>query len=155
MSQYKIARKNFLDATIVAFAQPSDPELESPNIIIEPQESLIHKAVELIKSKDPNFFKGVRKIVSGDQPNYGHVESGPGKDPAIINLNSPRINREVKSKMQGAPQEEIDKEIVRQLAGTIAHERGHIMSFDPQSGFKGGETPAEQAEKELLQKIDR
>lgn len=153
MSLYRLARKNFLEAIKLAFQQTGDPELDSPNIKIEPQETLIQKAVELVKKEDPNFFQGVRKIVSGDEPNYGHVESGPGKDPTVIHVNFPRISREVKQRMQGAPQEEIEKEIARQIGSTIAHERGHVFSFDPQSGFKGGEAPAEQAEQEMMQRL--
>ena len=153
MSLYRKARKNFLEAVKIAFQQTGDPELDSPNIKIEPQESLIQKAVDLLKREDPSFFQGVRKIVSGDEPNYGHVESGPGKDHTVIHVNFPRISREVKQKMQGAPQEEIEKEIARQIGSTIAHERGHVFSFHPEMGFQGGESPAEQAEQAMMQRL--
>lgn len=153
MNYYKQSANYFLQAAKLITAQSGDPELDSPNIVINPAEPLVQKAVDLIKSKDPNFFKGVRKIIIGEEANYGHVESGPGKDHTIIHLNYPRINREIKSKMQGVSNDEIEKAIVKSLAGTIAHERGHVLDFNPKSGFPGGEGKAEQAEKELLSKL--
>lgn len=153
MSYYKQAANYFLQAAKLIVAQSGDPELDSPNVIINPIEPLVQKAVDLLKSKDPNFFKGVRKIVIGEEANYGHVESGPGKDHTVIHLNYPRINREVRAKMQGASNEEIEQAITKSLAGTIAHERGHVLDFDPKAGFPGGEGKAEQAEKDLLAKL--
>ncbi len=153
MNYYKQSQRYFLQAAKIIFAQSGDPELDSPNIIINPSEPLVQKAVDLIKSKDPNFFKGVRKIVIGEEANYGHVESGPGKDPAVIHLNYPRINREIRAKMQGASNDDIASEIAKALAATIAHERGHVLDYDPKVGFPGGESKAEQAEKELLSKL--
>lgn len=148
MNYLKFARKCYLEAAKILTAQFADPELDSPNIVIEPQESLIQKAVELIKSKDPNYFKGVRKIIVGNFPAYGRVESGPGKDPAIIQLNFQRTKNEVtsilRSKNPSISQQEIDDAIVKSLAATITHEKGHVGSFKPESGFAGGESPAEQ-----------
>lgn len=120
-------------------AQAVDPELESPNVRIEPMESVVQKAVELLKQKDPNYFKGVRSIVLNTSgSSYGHVESGPNKDPAIINLNFARIKQEVLA--NGGS----DEDIVRAVAEIIAHEKGHVASYKPEQGFVGGENPAEQ-----------
>lgn len=47
----------------VRLAQAVDPELDSPNVRIEPMESVVQKAVDLLKQKDPNYFKGVRSVV--------------------------------------------------------------------------------------------
>lgn len=153
MSYYKQAKTYFFDAIKLITAQTGDAELDSPNVVVTPTEPLVQKAIDLIKSKDPNFFKGVRKIIVGDEANYGHVESGPGKDPTVIHINSPRIIREMKSKMQGSPQDHVDGAIVKSIAGTIAHERGHVMDYKPESGFSGGEAAAEKAEKEMLDKL--
>lgn len=151
----KTARENYLEAAKIISAQTGDPELDSPNIIIEPQESLIQKAVDLIKSKDPSYFKGVRKIISGNFPAYGRVESGPGKDPAIVQLNFQRTKNEItnaiKSQNPNAPQSMIDDAIVKSLAETITHEKGHVSSFKPDSGFAGGESPAEQEANRMQQ----
>lgn len=118
-------------------------QTDSPDIVIEPLENLIQQAVNQLKQRDPNYFKGVTKIVSHSGPAYGHVESGPGKDPTVINLDFPRIKREVESEMGGSDRKSIDEAIIDALIDTIAHEKGHVQSFDPQTGFVGGESPAE------------
>lgn len=116
-----------------------DFELDGPNIKIEPMEGLVQKAVELLKQKDSNYFKGVRSIVLNTAGGaFGNVESGPDKDPAVINLNFSRIKQDVLSK--GGSEDDV----VRAVAEIIAHEKGHVASFKPEQGFVGGESPAEQ-----------
>lgn len=134
----------------VRLAQAGDPELEGPNVRIEPMESVVQKAVDLLKQKDPNYFKGVRSIVLNTSgSSYGHVESGPNKDPAIINLNFARIKQEVSSK--GGSEEDI----IRAVAEIIAHEKGHVASYKSEQGFVGGENPAEQEAQRIRGLIDR
>ena len=129
----------YLAAKFLKLAQAIDTELDSPNVRIEPMESVVQKAVDLLKQKDPNYFKGVRSVVlNASGSSYGHVESGPDKDPSIINLNFARIKQEVMSK--GGSKEDI----VRAVAEIIAHEKGHVASYKPEQGFVGGENPAEQ-----------
>lgn len=130
---------------IVCAFNPPDPQLQSPNVVIEPANSLIQKAVDLLKKVDPGYFSGVRKIVVSSSPDYGHVESGPNKDPAVINVNMARIQNEG----QGS-----EKDIVRALATTIAHERGHVKSFDANLGFQGGEGPAVAEEQRIATLIN-
>lgn len=144
MSHYRTSRKYFLEAVKLAFQPTGDPEVDSPSIIIEPQESLIQGAVNFLISKDPNYFKGVRKIVSKDSANYGYVEFGPGKDDKVININFPRIKRELEQKSNGVSQENLKQEIIKHISSVIAHERAHVFNPD------GGEPLAEQAEKEML-----
>lgn len=132
-------------AELISMAFEQDVELQSPNVIIEPANSLIQKAVDLIKKVDSGYFVGVRKIVVSTSSGYGHVESGANKDPAIININFGRIQNEAAGD---------EKSAVRAIAGVIAHERGHVKSFNSSLGFQGGEGPAEAEEKRVLQLID-
>lgn len=133
--------------------QISDPELASPEIKIEPMESNITKAVELLKRMNPNYFVGVRKIVVDSGNAYGHVSSGGGNDPAVIHINLSKIRAEIESKLAGASKEQQEKELVRQLALTISHERGHQTGYKPETGF-AGEGPAEAEANSMMGKID-
>lgn len=116
-----------------------DPQLQSPNIIIEPIHPIMDKAVKLLRRMDPSYFVGTRKIVIGASSHYGHVESGPGKDPSIININLHRIINESQGGLNSPM-------AVLAAATTIAHEKGHVSSFDSARGFVGGEAPAEAEE---------
>jgi Cu2+-containing amine oxidase len=69
---------------------------------------------------------------------YGFVESGKDKDPAIININMSKIKQESNS-----------DDAVISAAITIAHEKGHITSYNDSQGFVGGEAPAEQEERRV------
>lgn len=129
--------------------QASDTDLNSPTVSIEPVNTLVQKAVELLKKTDPQFFVGVRKIVVSSSSAYGHVESGPNKDPAVINVNLNRIQSEIKNKNQGADNKILEDHIVRSIAEVIAHEKGHIKSYKEESGFQGGEAPAEAEEQRI------
>lgn len=135
------------------FAQQSDPELASPEIKVEPADTLVQKAVDMLKKINPSYFVGVRKIVISTSSAYGFVESGPGKDPAIIHINLSKIKSDVQSKYGGMGKEQMEQEIAREIASVISHERGHISSYNPQQGFVGGEGPAEQEEKNMAMKL--
>lgn len=140
------------------FAQAQmDPELASPEIKIEPVDTIIQQAVNLLKKINPGYFIGVRKIVvdTGGSGAFGHVASGPKDDPTVIHLNLPKIKSEIQSKMQGASQEQMNKELIRIVAEIISHERGHVKSFNPQGGFVGGESSAESEEKSMMPQIER
>lgn len=118
-----------------------DPMVDSPNISIEPIEPNIQAACELLKRMDSNYFKGVSKIVAGAEANYGHVANGPNEDPHVVHINLNRITSEAGPNAK--------REIICQLAQTIAHEVGHIRSFDEKNGFKNGESPAEAEERKV------
>lgn len=133
--------------------QISDPELASPDIKIEPMESNIQKAVELLKKVNPSYFIGVRKIVVDTGAGFGHVASGKGQDPSVIHLNLPKIRAEIQSKLSGASKEQQEQELVRQIAIVISHEKGHVSSYKPETGFPG-EAPAESEEGSMMSKID-
>jgi len=124
-----------------------DAELKSPNIIVEPLNPVISKAIKLLQRMDPNYFIGARKIVITMSPNYGFVQSGPGKDPAVININLSRIIAESGGNL-GSP------EAVLAAATTIAHENGHVRSYNESQGFVGGEGPAEAEEAKVRSWIE-
>jgi hypothetical protein len=134
-------------------SQTMDPELASPDIKVEPLDSYIQKAVELLKQVNPSYFVGVRKIVVDSGQGYGHVAAGGSEDPAVIHINLPKIKAELQSKLSGAPKEQFEKELIRQIALTISHEKGHVASYKPETGFPG-EGPAETEESSMLGKID-
>lgn len=116
-------------------------QVGSPNIIIEPQEPVLQKAVELLKSMDPNYFKDVEKIVVSHRGSeFGYVESGKDKNPAIVNID---INKIKSSNSEDA---------VISAATVIAHEVGHVRSFK-EGQFVGGENPAQQEENKVAQWI--
>lgn len=124
-----------------------DPQVTSPNIVIEPSEPTMQKAVKVLQRMNPNYFIGVRKIVVAPSAQYGHVESGPNKDPTIININVQRILQESGGASAGP-------EAIIAAACTIAHEKGHVSSFDPKIGFQGGESPAEAEESKVRNWIE-
>lgn len=118
--------------------QDIDFQLDSPNVVIKPIQPAVQKAVQLLQRMDPSYFKGVREIAVGSGPAYGHVESGEGKDPNVINVNLQRIISEAGGKPTG-------REVVIAAALVIAHEKGHLNKFNPESGFAGeGEANAEE-----------
>jgi hypothetical protein len=121
---------------------PENPQIKSPNVVIEPIQPAIQKAVQLLQRMDPNYFVGVSKIEVGASPQYGHVESGPGKDPSVININLQRIISEAGGNPNG-------RDVVIAAAITIAHEAKHSHSFDSEKGFVGGESVAEQEEQKV------
>jgi hypothetical protein len=113
-----------------------DADLNTPNVKIQPGRPEANAALDILKLYKPDFFVGVLRIVMGPSANYGHVESGPDKDPTIIYLNADRIVAESGGQQGG-------KAAALATAKVIAHEIGHVKSFKPDQGFIGGETPAE------------
>jgi len=152
-NDYKQA-KNIIYGYVKFAQQITDPELASPEIKIEPMESNIQKAVELLKRVNPSYFVGVRKIVVDSGDGFGHVAAGGNNDPTVIHLNMAKIKAEIQSKLGTAPKEQQDKELVRQIALTISHEKGHISSYKPDQGFVGNESPAETEANSMSSKLD-
>jgi hypothetical protein len=139
----------------IKLAQQMDPELVSPEIKVEPADTLIQEAVNMLKKVNPNYFVGVRKIVLDAGQGFGHVSSGAGNDPAVIHINLPKIKAELQAKLMNATPEQKQKELVRQIAITISHEKGHVASFKPEGGFVGNEAPALQEEQSMAGKLDQ
>lgn len=148
------AEGNFVKAAkLIKEAQEiQDPELASPNIEVQPAESQIQEAVQRIKSKEPSYFVGVRSIVVSPGSGYGFVESGQNKDPNVIHINLQKIKSDVSQQMSGADQKDINEAIVNAVVETIAHEKGHISGYKPESGF-AGEGSAEQESQRVQSKF--
>ena len=68
------------------------------------------------------------------------VESGQQKDPSVVNINMGKIKQEGGNDETAA---------VIAAATTIAHEVGHVKSYNQQQGFVGGESPAEAEERRV------
>jgi len=119
----------------MAQQQALDADISGPQVRIEPQEGLIDEAVKRLKQMNPNYFAGVSKV-------------------SVIHVNYPRIKAEVTQKMNGADQKDIDEEIIGQIQSTIAHERGHVKDFNPETNqFPGGEGAANVEEEKINQQI--
>ena len=141
MSKISVLAKYFIGK----YGQVIDQALESPNVVVQPMEPTINKAVELLKRMDPTYFKGIRQIqVSPASMYYGFVQSGPNKDPAVLNINIGKI----KGLGQGP-------EAIIQAALTVAHEAAHTKSYNQDQGFVGGESPAESEEQKVSQWIEQ
>jgi hypothetical protein len=131
------AYKQFKQAVVIlkdinkSAQEMPNPQTASPNIIIEPIDSNIQAAVQLLKRMDGNYFAGVSKIVAGAEANYGHVSS---EHPDEVNINLSRISNETKG-------DNSKRAIVSALAVTIAHEVAHVKSWDGKT-FIGGESVA-------------
>jgi hypothetical protein len=70
------------------------PYTPTPNVVIEPVDPLVQRAVNDIKQKDPNFFAQVEKIVvhfGGGAGQLGHVARGPNENPRAIHIYKDRI----------------------------------------------------------------
>jgi hypothetical protein len=121
-------------------------QVGTPNITIQPGKPEATCALEILKAWKPDYFLNVKEIIIGPSANYGFVESGPDKDPSVIYINADRIIQEA-----GAQQ---GRAAALGCAEVIAHEKGHVESYDDQQGFVGGETPAEAEEASFRQWLD-
>lgn len=106
------------------------------NVVIEPYEPLIAKAIELIQQKEPGYFQGISKVVvePSDQGHFGRVESDK-PDTIFISI----------SRLRNALSGDEDSQVL-EAALTLAHEMGHLKSE-----FTGGEAPAEAEENRMKQ----
>lgn len=131
----KLARMYFAEGfKILAQANAS-----GPNVVIEPIEPLIQKAVDILKKRNSNYFDGVSKIkVDSGSNAFGFVQSGKDKDPTVLNINMNKIKNSTS-----------EEEALYQTVMTIAHEAAHAKSFNEQQGFVGGESPAESEERDI------
>lgn len=111
------------------------------SVIVEPYESLVVDAVNLVSEKMPGLFEQakVQKIIlePGSPSHFGQVNSA---EPGVIRVSLEKI----KAAVQNGPKEEI----VNRIGEVLSHELGHLLS-----GFQGGEGPAEQKENQFLSMI--
>lgn len=137
MRMTKIAKYSSVFWLAAKYAQ-----VNTPNISIQPGRPEANCALEILKLWKPDYFVGVSEIIIGPSANYGHVESGPDKDPSRIYINADRIVAEAGGQQSG-------RAAALACAQVIAHEKGHVASFDEEQGFVGGESPAQAQEAEF------
>lgn len=120
---------------------PLSLKKEAISIVIAPFEPIIQKAAEAIEKIQPGYFYSIKKIVveqsqeSGDPFHYGKVKS---TEPDTIYISMSAV-RSAASSAQG------EEEMVRAVAGILAHEMGHLKAK-----LQGGEGPAESEEHRIL-----
>lgn len=139
---------------LLAQAQGVDIGLTGPNVVIQPMEPLVDRAVKIIRRKDPNAFAGVRTInVGGGTGALGFVSS---KDPSVINIDAALIKNtasksdpSVTEILSQLPNPEESKKVFWTTV-TLYHELAHVKDYDEQHGFKGGEGIAESAEQDII-----
>lgn len=133
-------------------------------VIIEPWDNAVDKAMKIIQSKDPGLLKNVKKIVvhpGTGSGQLGHVEMGTGKDPQEIHVFKDRIKQIVTQQAGGTKTtlttDELESAIVNGIIETISHEIGHI---GPQRTVEQiqtqpflGEPEAERESKTFMSKI--
>jgi hypothetical protein len=139
--EQKYSKAYVLASIYFECAKFAQDQTNTPNITIQPGRPEANCALDILKRWKPGYFIGVRNIVIGPSPNYGYVESGPDKDPTVIYINADRIVNE-SGQQRG-------KAAAIATARVIAHEKGHVDSFDEGQGFVGGETPAQAQETEF------
>jgi hypothetical protein len=129
---------------------------QMPNVRIQPGRQETNVALEILQMfandtgqqnyfTDPNDPSKPIDIVVGPSANYGHVETevlqDPEQDeqPTTVYINADRIVSESGGQQSG-------KAAAIASAKVIAHEIGHLRSYQKGLGFQGGETPAEAQE---------
>lgn len=139
-------------------AEELAPKPAGVEVVIQPLDPAVQKAVQSVKSKEPNLLKNVTKVIvhsGGGGGELGHVESGPGKDPREIHIYKNRIDEIVKKELGGnADPKALEEAIQRALMETISHEAGHIGANRTQEQILTqpflGEGEAENQAKEFL-----
>jgi hypothetical protein len=132
-------------------------------VVIEPLDPAIQKAVLRINMRDPNLLARVHKIVvhPGGGAELGHVQSGTGHDPQEIHLFKGQIEQMVQQQLSisGAKpsvQGYVDA-LEKAIVEVIGHEAGHIGPERPAEALKTqpflGEPEAEAKAKETVRRI--
>lgn len=140
-------------------AQELKPEPPTPDVVIEPMDPAIQKAVQKIKSLEPSAFYNVKKIVvhpGGGSGQLGHVEMGPQKDPREIHIFKDRILQLLRQKGKTDPKA-LEEATERALIEVITHEIGHIGKTRTQEQVIKtpflGEPEAERQSKEFVGRL--
>ena len=127
-------------------------KIGKPEIDIDPSiKSNIIDAVNKLKGVDPNYFKGVDKIVGTTEGTYGKT------DGTTIYINYPKVVEDVKSRLGDLSEEENKKKydalLMESLVRLISHEVGHVEDYDEERGFPGGEGVADQESEKMINKV--
>ena len=133
--------------------------IEGPSVQIDPGlVSDVQEAVNELRKADPNFFRGVSKVVGYTGGEYGKVES---TDPTIIDINLQKIKQKVQQDLGSSYQpsdpsyqQTFKEALKRSLVETLSHEKAHVRDWSEEKRkFPGGEGVAESAERAIIQKL--
>jgi hypothetical protein len=121
----------------------------TPKIAVEPANSNVEKALESIRESAPEIITPLTDIRTDlDKDVFGEFSS---EHTHTLFLNVPKIEREVRDKLEGATEEAIQEEIVKQMALVMSHEYGHQHAYT--NNGDTSEAPAEKKEEEVKEKI--
>jgi len=129
-----------------------DYELDSPNIVVLPAETEIHKAVERLKGQPNlnNWLTGVREIVVQSIPGkLGYVTNKEGDENKIF-VDYYRLKSDLTSKNPGMSQQDLQQALIDKITEVLSHEKGHLAA-----GLDAGEAPAEQAQQATVHYLDQ
>ena len=154
MNKFQIARKSFMEAAKILSAQKTDPIVSTPRVRIEPQETIVEKAVSKITNKIGNYFVGVSTVKTDNSiSGYGETRSD---DPTIFYLNLGKFKNEVFPKIKqmnpNASPQDLEDLFANAIAETLAHEKGHMKDVS-QTGVLAPESVAEQEAERTMSQI--
>jgi hypothetical protein len=131
-------------------------------VVIEPLDPAVQKAVARINQRDPSLLARVHRIVvhPGGGSELGHVQSGKGHDPQEIHIFKGRIEQMVRQQTtpggsKPTPADYTDA-LERAIVEVIGHEAGHIgpeRPIAPGAQPFLGEPEAEAKAKETVRRI--
>jgi len=116
---------------------------------VEPENDDVDKAVQKIKEKEPEIIMPLSKIETDlDKDMFGEFTSD---NLHTVSLNTPKIENKVEEVLKNATDEEIQKELIDQIALVISHESGHQEAYTDDGDTS--EAPANKKEEEFREKI--
>lgn len=156
-----VVSKHYFNKEAALSKRALEPVPITPEVVIEPMEPNVQKAVNKIKSMDPSMFHNVTKIVvhpGGGHGQLGHVEMGPDKDPREVHIFKDRVNQIVQQQFQGQQNPQALQEATeRALIEVITHEVGHIGKSRTQEQILQqpfhGEPEAERQSEEFMKRL--
>ncbi len=137
--------------TKIAQEQEHTELLGGPKVMIEPYDSMVNDAVNIVNKSNPELLKQVSDIrINLSKGVIGEYQTN---NPNTIWINIGKLESDVRAQMSGQPDEAIRKEIINQIASTIIHEGTHKGEFE-QTGTTSESKP-EQAEEQFKQQISQ
>jgi len=125
--------------------------LGGPRVMIEPYDSMVNDAVNIVNKSNPELLKQVTDIrINLSKGVIGEYQTD---NPNTIWINIGKLESDVRAQMSGQDDEAIRQEITNQIASTIIHEGTHKGEFD-QTGYSSESKP-EQAEEQFKQQISQ
>jgi len=134
------------------FAQAIEEKKENvgtAQVTVEPANNNVDKAIQKIRENSPEIITPLTNIRTDlNKDIFGEFSS---EHEHTVFLNVPKIENEVRTKLEGSSEDDIQTEIINQIALVISHEFGHQHAYT--NNGDTSEAPAEQKEKEVKEKI--